>query len=41
MTWTRPNNATHGITIVKVDTVNGPAPSDVRVYYAETLDNKK
>jgi len=41
MTWTRPNNATHGITVLTVDTVNGPTPSDVTVYYARTIDNKR
>jgi len=41
VTWTRPNNETHGITRVIVDIANGPAPSDITVYYAQTLDNKR
>jgi PhoPQ-activated pathogenicity-related protein len=41
MTWTRPNNGTHGVTVLTVDTINGPIPVDVTVYFARTLDNKR
>lgn len=36
-----PNNRTHGIIRATVDITKGPAPADVKVYYAETLDNKR
>jgi hypothetical protein len=41
MRWIRPNNVTHGVLIATVDIVNGPAPTDAIVYYANTLDNKR
>ena len=39
--WIRPNNITHGITIVTVNITNGLAPINVTVYYARTLDDKR
>ena len=41
VTWTRPNNDTHGIIQAVVDKTKGPSPFDVRAYYAQTLDNKR
>ena len=42
LTWTRPNNITHGITEAVVDIINGPAPSEVKIFYAKTLpDNRR
>ena len=41
VSWTRPNNATHGITIVTVDIAIGPTPLNVTVFYAQTSDNKR
>lgn len=40
VTWSRPNNSTHGITRAVVDkTRGGPMPAEVRAFYAQTLDN--
>jgi hypothetical protein len=39
--WIRPNNVTHGITVVTVNKINGPIPIDAIVYYASTLDNTR
>ena len=39
--WIRPNNATHGVTILTVDIINGPSPFSVTVFYAQTLSNKR
>ena len=39
--WEIINNLVYGITRVKVDIKNGPRPRDVRIFYAETLDNKR
>ncbi len=39
--WEIINNLVYGMTRVKVDIRNGPKPKDVRIFYAETLDNKR
>lgn len=39
--WIRPNNATHGVTVVTVDIINGPSPFSATVFYAQTLNNKR
>jgi hypothetical protein len=40
-TWGRNNNATHGIIDAVVDIKNGLKPTDVKVYYAKTLNSKR
>lgn len=39
--WLITNNSTHGIITVFVDIKNGLKPSEVDVYYASTLTNKR
>jgi len=40
--WNMNNNQSHGIIDVTVDTSNGrPKPFDVKVWYTQTLDNKR
>ncbi|CAF0918037.1 unnamed protein product [Brachionus calyciflorus] len=39
--WQRNNNATHGVLKAYVDLKTGRKPSDVKVYYARTLDKKR
>jgi len=41
VSWSRPNNSTHGIIECIIDTSVGPTPFDVKAYYAKTLDNKR
>ena len=41
LSWSKSNNATHGIIEATVDIENGLVPFDVRVYYAKTIDNKR
>ena len=41
ISWNRPNNATHGVIMAVVDILNGLKPSEVKVYYAKTLNNKR
>ena len=39
LSWSRPNNSTHGIIMVVVDKTKGPLSFEVKAYYAQTLDN--
>ena len=39
--WERNNNATHGVLKAYVDLTTGRRPSNVKVYYARTFDNKR
>ena len=39
--WDRATNATHGVMRAFVDLTTGRKPSEVKVYFARTLDNKR
>jgi hypothetical protein len=41
ISWNRPNNSTHGIINAIIDKVNGPVPSEVKAFYAKTLNSKR